>query len=709
MATVLSSFALLHSLRGEDVRRFPAAAELANGHEVSATVTGVLVEFPQFRESGARFVIETRTTRTAGGAWSGRHRVLVRMRVTEGCAVYGDLVEIRGSLRALPPPRNPGQFDYANWLWRQRVAAELVVSDSQACRIISHHQASAVRWVALQAREWLARTITADISDQSAESSAIKAMVLGTREDMPEEVDAHFLNSGTLHIFSVSGLHVGLVASLIWGALRCLRLRKRQAAAISIPLVFFYALLTGWQPAAVRSAIMVAAVLGGTLVDRPASIANSLCAAGLVVLGYDSHQLFLPGCQLSFFVLGAIALATMPIVRRAEWFYEVDGFLPRPLWTRRQQAGRATRLWLTKSMAVSFAAAVGSTPLTLLHFQLATPVSLLANLLLVPLALLVLGAACASALTVSLSPSLSTVFNNANLGFAKACLLGAGWFAEMPFAYQKINLAEMARPAACRLTVFDVGKGGSLLVKGEDGCTWLIDSGNPFDFRSIVNPGVAYLGVEQLDGLIVSHGDHQHAGGASEALDILQSRQLVVGTARSRSPAHRRLLARKDVATRPVAAGDALVLDRYTTLRVLFPPKGWDASAADDDCLVLQLQHRDWSVLVMNDAGFTAEKWLLAQKPDLRCDILIKGRHGSDASGIPEFLNMLKPGVTVCASSDYPPSARLSEEWAAMAGAKGISVFDQSATGAVEIELQAETARVRGFLNGQTWEKDRGS
>ena len=170
------------------------------------------------------------------------NRLIVRTRNARVLPACGDLVEINGLISKPAAPRNPGQFDAARWLWLQGITAEVRGGN---IRIIERGAGLHLKALALRSRDWIASAITADISDQAAAASAIKAMVLGTREEVPEEIDAAFLHSGTLHVFSVSGLHVSLVAVLIWRLLNLLRLTKRQAALVSIPLIFFTPCLPG--------------------------------------------------------------------------------------------------------------------------------------------------------------------------------------------------------------------------------------------------------------------------------------------------------------------------------------------------------------------------------------------------------------------------------------------------------------------------------
>jgi competence protein ComEC len=625
---------------------------------------------------------------------------MVRLKNPEALPACGDLVEIRGMLSRPAPPRNPGEFDAARWLWLQGIAAEVRGGN---VRIIKRDAGLHLKALALRSRDWIAAAITADIADQPAAASAIKAMVLGTREDVPEEIDAAFLHSGTLHVFSVSGLHVSLVAVLIWRLLNLLRLTKRQAALASIPLIFFYALLTGWQAAAVRSAVMASVILAGVCLNRPTRLLDGLIVAGLVVLAADTQQLFMAGAQLSFVVLATIAVGAGPVHRQLVPFCRPDPFLPATLWSRRQRWITAGRLWLATSLAVSLAAALGSTALTLWHFQLVTPVSLLANLVQVPLALLILATASGSALVALVWSGLSTVLNNANLIFARWCLASAAWFAQWPGGYLLWNPRDPG--GGCRVTVFDVDAGGSVLIRTPDGHAWLIDTGRPMAFRSVVRPGLNFHAVKQLNGLVLTHGDNEHVGGTLDALSLFHPNLVLHAEGEHRSPAFRAALAAARARARPVRAGETVPLGRDTTLEILFPPAGWTSSQADDACLVMRLEHAGRRALVVGDSGFLAESWLLEHHADLKCDILIKGRHRNDLSGTDDFLTAAGPRAAVCTAADFPSSEQLPATWVTSTEARGITVFDQSQSGAVEIRLGPEGVEARGFVDRKTWQQ----
>ena len=159
----------------------------------------------------------------------------------------------------------------------------------------------------------------------------ISGMVLGVRDDTPDEIEEQFQQTGTLHLFAVSGLNVAIVAQLLWIIAIAARIPRRWAIALIIPALFFYAAVTGLNTSSVRAAVMGAILLGGFFVDRKVLPGNSVAAAAFLILCFDTNQLFSTGFQLSFAVVLAIILLADPLYRFLIRWWEPDPFLPRSL------------------------------------------------------------------------------------------------------------------------------------------------------------------------------------------------------------------------------------------------------------------------------------------------------------------------------------------------------------------------------------------
>ena len=262
--------------------------------------------------------------------------------------------------------------------------------------------------------------------------------------------------------------------------------------------------------------------------------------------------------------------------------------------------------------------------------------SLFANLVVVPLAFFVLAVGLISLLVTPIAPWLAIIFNNANWSLAAAILAAVGLFTQAPAGHFYLELPRWPSGARVEMTALDLGAGAALHVRTRRS-DWLIDSGSERDFKRTVRSYLRSRGINRLDGLILTHGDSSHLGGAAAHTAGFRPRTLIDTAAPDRSSVHRALIAflqeqqfRGGCARRR----DELVLGPAVAARVLFPPPNHKRSAADDQALVLQLIVADrWRVLCLSDSGEATERLLLESGADLRSDILIKGQHHSGVSG----------------------------------------------------------------------------
>jgi competence protein ComEC len=153
-----------------------------------------------------------------------------------------------------------------------------------------------------------------------------------------------------------------------------------------------------------------------------------------------------------------------------------------------------------------------------------------------------------------------------------------------------------------------------------------------------------------------------------------------------------------------LAAGESFYLSRDAIAHVLFPPRGFAGATADDQALVIRLLIQpETFVLFMSDAGAESERALLSNGPDVHSDILVKGQHHSGISGSAPFLDAVLPRLIIATSSEFPEHERISEEWAEQLRARGIKLFRQDETGAVELNFSGNEWSARAYLTGETF------
>ncbi|MEO5719563.1 MAG: ComEC/Rec2 family competence protein [Chthoniobacterales bacterium] len=613
----------------------------------------------------------------------------------------GDEIRLSGMAESIPPPRNPGVFDQRSYFARRDVYQSLFVRYPENGTILRAGGGHPVVRAAARTREWMRTNLTRDLEDSPDVAALINGMALGLRHETPNDIEEPFQQTGTLHLFAVAGLHVGIVAQLLWILASLLRLPRTAAAALIIPCLFFYSAITGFHVSSLRAATMAAFLLGGIFFDRPVLALNSLAGAALVILASDTNQFFTSGFQLSFAVVGAILLWQNRIFTVLLQPAQTDPFLPRSLVSRGRRLGEGIYRLIAGGVSVSAAAWVGSLLLIIWYFYLITPISLLANLTVVPLAFCVLAVGLLSLVVAPFFSALSLVFNNANWSLAQSIFGLVQFFAQLPTGHAYVERPHWPSAARAELTVLDAGAGAAVHLRA-DGADWLFDAGSARDYERFLRDYLHSRGIDQLDGLVLSHGDSLHIGGASAVLDEFRPRRVIDNGAPDRSSVHHSLLVRlkdREIATR----NHAFTIGPEMTARILYPPVGWKAKAADDQALVLQLIIAGkYRVLLVSDSGAQTERALLAQPNELRSDILIKGQHYSGNSGSMEFLDAVRPELIVASSVDFPARQRIPDEWERMVRDRGIKLLRQDETGAVTLEFFRDHWQATSFLDHST-------
>jgi len=698
-----SGFFLLHNFQTSNTEGQRIAAQLGNRPRM-LTATGYVISEPKIAPNGfATFLLklesielEARKEPTCA-VWQVRWR---------GMSEFGDELKLAGTAEPIAPPRNPGEFDMRSYLARRDIRRLLLVRYPEDGTLIRHGGGNPILWLAQKSRNWMQNAICRGLENTPEVQSFLSGIVLGLRHQTPEDIEEPFQQTGTLHLFAVAGLHVGIVAALLWMlATTVARLPRKWATAIVIPLVFFYAAVTGLHVSSIRAAAMASILLGGLFFERKAFLANSLAAAAFFLLCWDTNELFSTGFQLSFAVVGAIVLFADPLFRLLQRWAAPDPFLPRTLLRGPRRWMHSSFEWLCRGASVSLAAWIGSLPFILWYFHLVTPVSLFANLLVVPIAFFVLAIALLSLLSTPLLPWLAVIFNNANWFLAKLVLWIVQMFAQLPGGHFYVQQPHWPEKLAAQITILDLGAGAALHVRTAS-ANWLFDCGSDRSYQRVVREYLHWAGVNRLDGLLLTHGDALHIGGAAKLLRDFPRVHLVDNPAPDRSTVHQglqRLFRESGIKPEELIAGDSFRLSSEVTPHVLFPPRLFSAPTTDDQAYVIYLSIApSASILLMSDSGKNTEDALLASGLDLHSDILIKGQHHSGESGTGPFLGAVRPRLIVATSRDFPEYERISDEWAADLRRRGIKLFRQDETGAVTLRFRRNGWEAQSYLTGET-------
>ncbi len=635
-------------------------------------VIGVVAALPLSSERGLRFEFDVEQVLTPG-AHVPQHIQLFWF--VRGADVEEDALLNPGRLHAgerwqfvvrLKRPHgaaNPYGFDYEAWLLEQNLRATgYVRKDPNNFRIDSLVRKPA--YLLERAREHIAQHLQSVLHDQPYRA-VLTALAIGDQHAIPQTQWRVFFRTGVNHLMSISGLHITLFSTLVFFLVQALwrrspaltlRLPARKAAVLfGVIGALLYALLTGFAVPAQRTLYMLAIVAMALWIDRSASPSRILALALFVVVLIDPWAVLAPGFWLSF---GAVAVI----------FYITALRIGAPSW------------WV-QALRVQLAVTVALIPAMLLLFQQVSIVSPLANALAIPVV---------SYLVVPLT--LAGAFLPLDFLLHAAHFLMAGlvealaWLAALPDALWQqhapppwsvglalLGVAWLLAPrgfparwvAVCLLlpiflsapprlpegdlhaTVLDVGQGLAVMLQTRNHAL-LYDSGARFSAEvdagaRTVLPYLRARGVRALDGVLISHSDNDHSGGAASVLDGIPVHWLL-----SSLPSQHPLLQGTTLAIR-CYAGQQWVWDRVH-FEVLHPTLASYAEKrkSNDKGCVLRIQAGANTLLLPADIEAKSERELLARGAQaLRANILLVPHHGSRTSSTPEFVAAVHPRIAI--------------------------------------------------------------
>lgn len=709
---------------------------ILDGNHEDVAVRGVLREKPSGRPSSldhaqiVRTIAELQVTelRRAGDWQPASGRIVVFTRGTPGPEYFaGQPVEVSGIISFPPPPIAPGLFNYKKYLQRQGIYFQLRSMSTSEWRLLESHQAvppTSDRFLA-----WAQSTLGRGLPEQDESLRLLWSMTLGWRNVLPNDVYEPFVESGTMHIFAISGLHIALIAGILVAVLRVMQIPRFYCGAVVIPLIWFYTIATGLQPSAIRATIMMSIIVGGWALKRPSNLLNSLAAAALVILLWQPQQLFQAGFQLSFFVVLSIALFLPPLEKLRDLLLQTDPLRPAKLLPRWQRAVRPVLHWLMSAVAVSLAAWLGAWPLTVYYFHIFSPVTLLANLIVVPLSSAALASSLGSLFFGAWFPWVAELFNH-SAWFWMTCMTGISrWAAGLPGAFFYVSSLTLPDFAIYYGALFGLMSGWLLSEKGRRWALagvlvagiyyfdrWhdakhtttvtaiplnggsavfcdapgrehdlLVNCGNTNSVHQVLKPFLRAQGVNSISRLLLTHGDLRHIGGTEPLCELVHIGEIVTTDVRFRSSTYRRII--QELPHRPERSLSVSRGDSISGWAVLHPVETDDFTQADDNTVVLMANFHGTRLLLLSDLGKPGQNALMEREPDLRADIVIaglpeKGEPLSDA-----LLDAIQPGVIVVVDSERPATKRATSRLVSRLEQRGVPVLCTRSTGAVTINL----------------------
>ena len=375
--TVLSRAALCLALIGAaafltnlQLREFPLN-HISHFTSLSgrSTIVGQIAEEPDIRPTKTFLTIAVDSLARHGIVVPVSGQIRVRVPGIANELNIGDEVRFSGFVSAPTGERNPGAFDYRQYLEMRQISAICNLNSSERVELARPDSGRGfVRSVVGPVRSYIVKVFDKYLSPE--QSTLMRGFLIGDVRMIPKEVYQRFRDTGTLHVLAASGSNVGYVTLTIFLAARIFRIPRRSRYILAIVGVVIFSFLAYNQPSVLRASTMAVVALIGLILRRDQNWLNTISVAGLVVLAIHPLYLFDLGTQLSFAAAFALILF-MPALEP---------------WTPHGSAlvARGARYFLL-ILYGSIVAQLGVMPILLYHFHTVPLVSFLANLLIVPL------------------------------------------------------------------------------------------------------------------------------------------------------------------------------------------------------------------------------------------------------------------------------------------------------------------------------------
>ena len=612
------------------------------------TIEGVVVDAPDVRDYYTILRVAAETVTRAGATVPTEGLVLVRA-PSVADAHYGDRVRATGLLIT---PAEFDTFSYADYLARSGVYS---IMSRASVEVLSVGHGSPINTTLLAFKHQASDSINRALPEPAA--GLLNGILLGDESSIAPEIHDAFSVTGTAHLLAISGFNMVVLARVMQGLFR----QKRRLAAVAALLsIIIYTLLVGATPPVLRAALMSSLLVIGETIRRKTFVPTSLAFAVLILSFINPTALWEIGFQLSFFATLGLALLANPITERIDrlitWIFPVSiaGFL---------------RNILSEPLGVSLAAQLSTIPLTALYFGQLSLVSLLVNLLVVPVqpAILIIGglatliapfafplaqafywitlvplawttevvrwfAALPNAqIEFGIDPRLVLLFFAVLIGWGMAQATQPDWLARLArFVRSRAVQTSTVLAGVCVIVLtgavaasrpdgmlhvwlLDVGGYNAVLAQTPRGAHYLIDGGS-FPSRLLTALGSRLpFNDRELEVVAITQPDEANFRALSAALERYSARLVLTNGQPNLGEAWTELQAIIGVTEQlALTAGYSLESDDGTILEVLHPQEQSTLDDnLDDGTLMFRLSYGEVSFLLTSDTSRTGQQSLL--------------------------------------------------------------------------------------------------
>ncbi len=718
-------------------------------------LTGIVKTLPYKKGSLFSFYMEMKNAGKNNIPVSG----LLKVTGKYGCEnlTIGDTISFKGKIRAIRNFNNPGAFDYKRYMAFKGIFAKTYIRKG-TLEILERHKSHGIKEHIEKFREKAGKIIKATGAEHYA---ILKAVLTGDKHEISGFTREQFARAGIAHILAISGLHLGIVATVFYFIFRWIFSRfgfilwsghiKKAAALFAICPVAGYAVISGMSPSTQRALIMIILFFVSFWVEREPDLINILAWAAMIILIIHPPSLFSISFQLSFGAVLSILLGmsanNAPVNKQPGIFSKILIFIK-----------------------VSFFAIMGTIPITMHYFNRFSLNGLVSNLVFVPLiGFIVIPLGLVSIFILLFSLPFSAFFAgfgiNLSARLLDLILRLLPFFANLPFTWQTItpNMIEAgsyyiagfivllwlkSRPplenraktklayGLClifmvmicdisywiyerflnpylKVTIIDVGQGSSALIEFPYGKTMLIDGGGFYD-NSVFDMGARVVGpflwhkkIKSVDTLILSHPDGDHLNGLLYIAENFNVKKVITNGIGKNSEEYEKfveIIDKKKIKWPDFSNIKRTAFINGAKLEILYPPENIkeiflkNHPDHNNICLVVKIGMGDVDFLFPGDMEKQGEKELcLLAGKKLKTRFLIGPHHGSKTSSTKKFLDLVDPQY-VLISAGWKNRFHCPHPLVLKRYEKrGCAIFRTDFNGAIRIATDGKKIKIRVF------------
>ena len=645
-------------------------------------LSGIINNLPEYSKDRVRFTLEANTIISGNDTLKINGNILVLLKQTKETGGKdtlpfldaGDEVIMFGDLKDAPDEKNPGDFNYKNYLALNDVCKIFKVNFYDDVILISKNNLSFIdQYIIYPARKYAIQNINVNVGGD--EAAFLNGLVTGYRADFSKELKDDFIKAGVMHLIAVSGLNVSYIIIFLTILFSLLRIPLNIKIYLLLAALLFYCYFTGATASIIRAVIMGSLLILNFRVQRKINFLNVIGFSALVILLIDARQLFDSGFILSY-------SAVISIVVIFERINEVIGKRLED-WSKDR---RKIFYYAYITLLTSVSAQAGVLPITIKYFEKVSLVGIFTNVVAIPLSNFSLALGFIQVLTGILSGYLSSVVAEVNFVLLHIQLMFIKWAAGLHYSYfevfgmstgllilyyfilgllisSKRNNITFRLSASViiilmylvitnfsskelRITYLCIGNADCTHLETPDGSNILIETGTENQYNnstsSRIVPYLKRMGVKEIDLVIICEETGKNYKALLSLLQNFKVKKILMKNVNDMKGTTERIITESNITLEKI--NDIDEISGFGNLKFYF--------LKNDSSSAVKVVYGNKSFLFPGKAEEEEESELVkGYNEGLKSDVLKVARYGSDKSSSLEFLMKVKPEISIISTT----------------------------------------------------------